>query len=283
MLAAVVENQKTSGFKLQLREMPSGLCDKPLELAPPESPKALLKCRKMAFGCRIRQRMAMTQSRIARSYGFAASALNQKLVWKPAKDFNALSINSSSHRQQGLCLASGLSRFQEGSKSLFKVSAINEDGTHIGPSTITVPISNNVESWSATILGDQILLAYRRRFSAWGVNAQSCQLELGDLGAVVNWVKTRTLLNEHVSEPIWITQGEVAQLVVPKWVDGESTLATYRVGRFDIESSAVSGLFPKGMRVLNGFSPASSNTPLVLLRHKSNPGWRFELCRLKDL
>ncbi len=167
----------------------------------------------------------------------------------------------------------------------FKVAKLREDGSMSAVAVLAVPVNHAVESWSAVAAGAHSFLAYVDGDSMVGqASIKIAKISWDENLPVVNWVRTRSLSDIHVGDPVWVAAADkAAYVLIPQWVDEENTVASYRVGPDDIEGMAVSGVFPKGTRVESGFYDAKKSRVYAFLRQKASVGWRYDLCHLKDL
>jgi hypothetical protein len=96
------------------------------------------------------------------------------------------------------------------------------------------------------------------------------------------WENVFPLEDVHVSEPIWLTAGGSNWAVILKWVDEESTLATYKVGPGNASPPRASGIFAKGSRLVDTFADEDDD-PWVIVRSRNKDGWDFQVCELSRL
>lgn len=172
----------------------------------------------------------------------------------------------------------------ETSSNKFKIVKIAEDGTVNGPVPLAVPVNNAVESWAAVSLGDYSLLAYVDGDSMIGqASIKIAKIRWEETVPVVAWVKTRSLSNIHVADPVWVRGKSTAYLLIPQWIDEENTIASYKIGADDIDAMAVSGVFPKGTRVVSGFYDGAKGAVYALTRQRASVAWRYDICHLKEI
>ncbi len=166
----------------------------------------------------------------------------------------------------------------------FKIAKFNEDGSVAGPQQLALPVNHAVESWAAVVNNNYNLLAYVDGDSMVGqASIKIAKISWNETVPVVNWVRTRSLSDIHVADPVWVAGSENAYLLIPKWVDEENTVASYKVGADDIDAMAASGVFPKGTRVESGFYDIKNAKVYAVLRQRASVGWRYDLCQLKDI
>jgi hypothetical protein len=163
----------------------------------------------------------------------------------------------------------------------FVASADSSSGTVDGRREIEITTDANVESWSVVPFKGGFLLAIVDGDSLVGQSKLKIARLLweGEYHRV-GWLKTRSLDNEHVSEPEWLMRGDQAVLLLPKWVDGESTIAAYTVSAGDVENSQAIGVFPNGVRVMESFLSKKDN--YALIRYRKSNHVQYELCNLGE-
>jgi len=169
-------------------------------------------------------------------------------------------------------------------KGQFFITKVAANGVASKRESLQVAVASGVESWAASNAGDRSYLAYVDDDSLVDqANLKIARIRWYDLLPSVIWLKSRSLTDEHVSEPVWMVTPASAILLLPKWIDEESTLASYRVSADDIGSMQVSGIFPKGTRAMSGFTDEEGEKYYAVMRQKGKIGWRFQVCKLKDL
>jgi len=150
--------------------------------------------------------------------------------------------------------------------------------------TIRLPINAEAESWRVVGFREGVLVALVDGDSLVGqANLRVSLVEWVDGLAALKWVKEVSLLNEHVSIPIWAVAKRKAYLLLPKWVDEESTIATYRVGPDGIEDVGAAGIFKKGSRIMETFIDEEDQDVYTIVRGRGKFGWQFDICHLEDL
>jgi hypothetical protein len=175
-----------------------------------------------------------------------------------------------------------------GSRKVFQlfIRELSEDAALVAQSTVVnIPLVSDVESWDVGRMGDRILVAIVDGDSLVGqANLKAAMVQFSEGIANLMWVKDEPITNEHVSLPIWYVKGTSAHLLIPKWVDEESTIAAYKVGVSGFEDKKPAlGVFPKGSRVMDVFSDATSKDAYALVRFRGKFGWRFDVCNLERL
>ncbi len=176
-------------------------------------------------------------------------------------------------------------RKEKGTKSEFFYSRLGADGSYATPTPLNIPVSMQVESWAAASFGSNILLAIVDGDSLVGqASLKLVRFEpAGKSGAEVKWVKTKSLLNEHVSDPVIASGPNGAYVLLPKWLDEESTIATYRLGIEAVESQPVAGIFPKGIRLVGASISQDGKKLFAIVRSRAKVGWNFQVCRLESI
>ena len=146
--------------------------------------------------------------------------------------------------------------------------------------SIDVSAEHEVESWTAGHVPGGILLTYVDGDSLIGqANLKVLKLKWQDQYITSEWLKSKSLLNEHVSDPIWVKGNGKSFVLIPKWVDNESTIALYTIGDQGFENAEAVGVFPRGLRVMDAFW---NNDIYALIRFRQDRKWQFELCRINQ-
>jgi len=167
-------------------------------------------------------------------------------------------------------------------RASFVVRRLRANGDLSQSYTLNLPVNSRVESWRASYHNGRLLLAYVDGDSLVGqANLKVARISWADLVPSVDFVRTKSLLNQHVSEPIWVTRTTDALVLIPKWVDQESTIAAYRVAGSEVSSQVLSGVFPRGMRIMDAFADPNRGSAYALIRQRSREQiWDYQLCQL---
>ncbi|MGE0173885.1 MAG: hypothetical protein AB7T49_13905 [Oligoflexales bacterium] len=128
----------------------------------------------------------------------------------------------------------------------FKLRLVSNKGV-FSPEVILADIVQKVEQWSAVVVKDGLLLATIEGDSVMGdANLRVTKVQLGAKGVTVVWQKTKSLTNEHVSDPFWVTRKDGVYLYLPKWLDSDVTLSLYQITNNDVKSIGSMGVFSEG-------------------------------------
>lgn len=95
------------------------------------------------------------------------------------------------------------------------------------------------------------------------------------------WTYAAPHPHTHLGDPVLIPVKEPGKafLLVPKWVDRETTIGTYRLSQERLEAQGNQGIFPEISTVV-----ASGKTPrgaAIMVRGRDKDNWRFRLCEMK--
>jgi len=144
--------------------------------------------------------------------------------------------------------------------------------------SIDVSAEHDVESWTASHVPGGLLLTYVDGDSLIGqANLKVLKLAWKDQYITSTWLKSKSLLNEHVSDPIGVHSSNKSFVLIPKWVDNESTIALYTIGEQGFENAEAVGVFPRGLRVMDAYW---DNDIYALIRFRQDRKWQFQLCRI---
>lgn len=163
----------------------------------------------------------------------------------------------------------------------FQVRKITADGQPSNPVALDVPVRNGVESWTAVQYGTGYNLAMVDGDSLIGqADLTVAAFDWVDETAVTKWSKGVALKDVHVSDPVFLASAKGLQVLTLNWVDDESTIARYIVAGGTIGKPVYSGIFPKGSRIVDAFDGNDAGDTFVMMRHKDDTSWIFQLCKL---
>lgn len=171
---------------------------------------------------------------------------------------------------------------EEATSFRFFVASLNTASGHVeAKRELEITTDINVESWAALTVSRGFYLAAVDGDSLVGQSKlKIARIDWEGDYHRVSWVKTRSLDHEHVSEPMWIHRQQGPTLLLPKWVDNESTIAAYTVDESDIANAQAIGVFQNGIRVMNSFM--HKGEPVAVVRYRKGQQTQFELCHLGD-
>lgn len=171
----------------------------------------------------------------------------------------------------------------KGEQSQFKGRILEPSGSALAENQINLPITQGVESWRIGQNKNNYYLSLVDGDSLVGqASLKVAKFTWGEIVPNVDWVKTKSLLNEHVSDHHWVFRGPVLSLLMPKWLDEEVTLATYRVGGSSVESQVNTGIFPKGTSLVDAFAHPNGKETIAILKTRAQFGWDYRLCHLPN-
>jgi len=166
---------------------------------------------------------------------------------------------------------------------VFVLQTLSQDGKASRKSRLEIPLDSAVESWSIAEHKGKILLSWVDGDSMVG----EAKMRIGEVAVTessvnLSWDNQKPLTDVHVSEPMWLKGDDSVRGVILKWVDEESTLASYKVIAGTVSAPRFSGVFPKGSRLVDAFSDDDGD-PWIIIRSKEKDRWNFQLCRLIGL
>jgi|GEM_PF-4362702 len=169
-----------------------------------------------------------------------------------------------------------------GRKDVFSIVKVSRNGSFSDPKALTVKIDAEVESYSAIGFNGHYYLAYIDGDSMVGqAKIRTAKFSWADSPVIIG-EDSRSLGDAHVSEPLWLLSENSIFVGILKWVDEESTFATYKLAQSKITGSKSSGVFAKGSRIIDRFQSKNGQNFLVV-RARDNEIWRYRLCQLKGL
>ena len=170
----------------------------------------------------------------------------------------------------------------KGKKEGFFVSKLDAKGGFSPPVALPVKIELEVESFAATAHAGKYFLGFIDGDSMIGQAKMKIASFSWDVALTINGEDSAVLGDAHVSDPVWISSGSDLFVGALKWVDEESTLATYKVDGSTLGSSRSLGVFSKGSKI-TGMFVSKDNRNFFGLRHRENDVWKFRLCAIKNL
>ena len=173
-----------------------------------------------------------------------------------------------------------LPKGSNGDSGVFSITMVEPSGKFTARGQITLQTKGGLESWSASAVGDKIVIALVRGDSMIGqatlvVAATSI---VGNSSDVV-WKQEFSFADVHVGEPVWLSNGSKALLGLIKWIDAEGSLSRVRVDAKGAEALTDVGVFPKGTLMITGYLSRRDNG-LGAFRYRDNELWKYKLCRL---
>ena len=168
----------------------------------------------------------------------------------------------------------------KGRKDVFSVGRADGSGQFSSLKNMPVKVESEVESFSAFAHQGQYYLGYIDGDSMVGKARLRVSRFVWESSPVVADSASVVLEDVHVSDPIWIPGGTELSVGVLKWVDEESTLASYKVQAGALVNSNAAGIFQKGSRITGVFGTKNGQNFLVMRSRETNT-WKFRLCHLK--
>ncbi|MFW7378141.1 MAG: hypothetical protein ACOH5I_04990 [Oligoflexus sp.] len=179
--------------------------------------------------------------------------------FSPVGDIKLLSLPDE--KVLGIMLDTGTSDKQKPAN--FRYFILEKGQPKPNMKTLSVDISERVESWSVARNAAGIVLAYVTGDTLLWENASLQIVRLDDRAAVVHR-QGFEINHEHVGDPLLVPAGAGIYLFVSKWLDAESTVAVYRITTSDIEDQGIYGVFQEGTFLQNAFYAAESNSVLLM-------------------
>lgn len=168
-------------------------------------------------------------------------------------------------------------------RSWIEYQIIMPNGTVSPRVDLGVPIATKIDKWTvlskdgvlflAVVDGDSFLRQTVLRVA---------RLSLQDKVIKTEWVNTKSLMNFHVSTPIWNINGGKTSLLVPKWLDDKSTLARYLVEKDGVVGTGHLGQFPNAASITGSFVDEPTMANYLIIRTKDQIGWGFNFCKLEN-
>ena len=148
---------------------------------------------------------------------------------------------------------------------------------------LELPTHLGIENWSIHPHARGFYLAFLEGDSLVGqAKLHIANFLISGLKHELAWLKTFPMDHIHVGDIEWINlkNGRV-QLHFLKWLDGEATLASFKLGQNEVIPLENKGIFPSGSTLMGVFSTGIQNDVYqALIRHRSGAFWQFDICQL---
>lgn len=169
-------------------------------------------------------------------------------------------------------------------KSIFMFSEINQNSKTQKATSLKLPINHEVENWDLiTENGKKFYLAFIDGDSLLGrATLKVAELTVTGPEVELNWVKSKPLTEEHVTRPLWLKKGKNLYVVLQKWKDEESTLATYQVDKGEVISRSAHGVFEEATKIQDIFHDQKSKATFALIKTSKGPMPKYFFCRFAD-
>lgn len=171
--------------------------------------------------------------------------------------------------------ADGVKGAQELPWALIKGTRVSQSGVTAFKSTLPVDGADvlAVEGgfYVAAIGGDSLVGEAKLHMNFYSINQ--------GVGSPV-WSQVVTLENVHLAPPRLVRRGPAsAAALLPKWVDRESTVGSYRLSPKGFSQSGNRGVFPEPATILD--TAETTEGALAMVKFRRGQGWRQNLCEIK--
>lgn len=140
---------------------------------------------------------------------------------------------------------------------------------------------NDLESWQAGATPEGFYLAIVTGDSLLGeADLKVAKMEIGSQFGQFEWVGQAPLRDIHAAEPYVVKTAHGTEVLLPNWVDEESTIARYNVTDENLGRPIFSGLFPRGTRIMDSLEDSASGRIWALTRHRIDSRWVYQICGL---
>lgn len=147
--------------------------------------------------------------------------------------------------------------------------------------TLEAPVDAQIESWTTTVAGGDVLLAWVDGDTLVGdAKLRLARFERAESGLNPRFRKDADMPDTHASEPVWSVRGDKASLLLLQWMDEESSLASYHFTSTDVAPPRYFGVFPKGTRLMETFGVPGDDRTFATIRYRNGNAsqWKFEVC-----
>ncbi len=177
-----------------------------------------------------------------------------------------------------------LERSKKENEISFKLKEIDVVGNIKNQFSASWEGAQTLETRTANYFNDQYVFAFIEGDSLVG----SASLKFGVLqnkenGGSIQLVATKTLEHEHIADPNWVSMNGKLHLLIPKWVDEETTVASYSFDGKNIVDEKNHGIFPTGTSLQGVFYDEVTKKIYITIRYRSNSRWQYDVCGLDGL
>lgn len=165
-------------------------------------------------------------------------------------------------------------------QSKFAIIRLDETGKFSEVGKLSVATKGGVESWSAAMLGQVIVLSSVRGDSLVGQGILDVvAANISEAGVSETWKKEFPYPDVHLGEPTWLSNGTTAFLGIMRWVDAEATMSRIKVETTGATLIGDAGVFSKGTVLAAGYLN-DSGKGLGAFRFREKELWKYNLCEI---
>ena len=166
----------------------------------------------------------------------------------------------------------------------FKVREVGVNGLMTRERVVRLPMSGQIESWSATAGDEGIFLAWIEGDSLLGdAVLRVAKLEWYQNQVNTKWIKEVRLENSHVAQPFWVGPSAKKWLILPKWSDHEITLGRLDVSASGIEVRKNMGVFDPGTAFESAFWVNDQRSPGIIMSYRAGMIRSWAVCTLDSI
>ncbi|MBF0440781.1 MAG: hypothetical protein HQK54_02640 [Oligoflexales bacterium] len=209
-----------------------------------------------------------TKSSIHRNFGKVGIHGNPKLFYsKKNKTVFAIWLEKTSVRGK--------------KKAVFKYGFLDETNSQFFEDVLNFHLKDDVELWNVEFSDEKIFLSYVDGNSLIEESVlKIIRVDVVDKKLRVG-METKILFgNEQISNPILFTRRQTLYVVIPKWIEKESTLGFYKMEKGKIVYIENLGVFPEGSVLEDYFYDESLDHLYGILKKRRIYGFDFNICRL---
>ncbi len=139
------------------------------------------------------------------------------------------------------------------------------DGSNNKPLIYTVgkEVLERVESWAISRHRDGALLVFISGDTLIWENAKLEIYNMDSLGDVL-WTKSFPIEHEHVGDPLLVGSTLESYLILPKWLDSESTLEVQKITASEVKPLGYHGIFKEGTYTSGTYLDLEKNSLFVI-------------------
>ena len=145
--------------------------------------------------------------------------------------------------------------------------------------TMSSDFKEKVESWTVSLHRDGILAVFVSGDTLLWENANLEYKFFDNVGEQV-WSKSESIENEHVGDPMLVSYDTHSYLLMPKWLDGESTLSVTKVGNGETQELGNFGVFKEGTFISAVMRMEESPRPHIIIRTPVSFVKKHEICEV---
>lgn len=145
---------------------------------------------------------------------------------------------------------------------------------------LELKLEGQVDSWSSVQFGDKIILSIVSGDTLLWEDAKLNIFEITTLGSVKRLV-SHPIHDRHVGDPFLLAGSDDVFILLPQWLDYESTAGLYRLGTDSLEHLANYGVFSVGSSIKQAFTDRLGQRVFLIYDRPSTFSRQVNLCSIE--